>query len=81
MRETPKRHWRGKSRMEDIESSLVDLVNIMSTRGIRSIAVPPLGAGLASLPDPSAVPPSKNPAAKLLGAGFGKPWLTNSAEA
>lgn len=44
-----KRHWRGKSRIEDIESGLVDLVNVIRSRGIRSIAVPPLGAGLGGL--------------------------------
>jgi len=44
-----KRHWRGKSRIEDIESGLVDLVNVICSRRIRSIAVPPLGAGLGGL--------------------------------
>ncbi|CAM5538428.1 type II toxin-antitoxin system antitoxin DNA ADP-ribosyl glycohydrolase DarG [Eoetvoesiella caeni] len=44
-----KRHWRGKSRIEDIESGLVDLVNVIRSRGIRSIAVPPLGSGLGGL--------------------------------
>ena len=44
-----KRHWRGKSRMEDIEAGLQDLVELIRKRGIRSIAVPPLGAGLGGL--------------------------------
>lgn len=44
-----KRHWRGKSRMEDIESGLVALVGTIRERGIRSIAVPPLGSGLGGL--------------------------------
>lgn len=44
-----KRHWRGKSRVEDIESGLVALVDEVRERGIRSIAVPPLGAGLGGL--------------------------------
>jgi len=44
-----KRHWRGKSRIEDIESGLVDLVKVIRDKGIRSIAVPPLGAGLGGL--------------------------------
>lgn len=44
-----KRHWRGKSRMEDIESGLVALTDEVRSRGIRSIAVPPLGAGLGGL--------------------------------
>src|SRR5215475_10402614 len=41
-----KRHWRGKSRMEDIESGLQSLVEEIKTRGIHSIAIPPLGSGL-----------------------------------
>lgn len=44
-----KRHWRGKSRMEDIESGLVALVEEIRERRIRSIAIPPLGCGLGGL--------------------------------
>lgn len=44
-----KRHWRGKSRIEDIENGLVALVNEVRARGIRSIAIPPLGSGLGGL--------------------------------
>ena len=44
-----KRHWRGKSRMEDIDSGLIALVEEIRARGIRSIAVPPLGSGLGGL--------------------------------
>lgn len=44
-----KRHWRGKSRMEDIERGLVSLVEEVRTRNIRSIAIPPLGSGLGGL--------------------------------
>lgn len=44
-----KRHWKGKSRMEDIEAGLHALVKEIRTRGIRSIAVPPLGSGLGGL--------------------------------
>jgi O-acetyl-ADP-ribose deacetylase (regulator of RNase III) len=44
-----KRHWRGKSRIEDINSGLQALVAAVRERGIRSIAVPPLGAGLGGL--------------------------------
>lgn len=44
-----KRHWRGKSRIEDIEAGLVDLVNVIRDKNIRSIAIPPLGAGLGGL--------------------------------
>ncbi|MEQ8763217.1 MAG: macro domain-containing protein [Planctomycetota bacterium] len=44
-----KRHWRSKSRMEDIESGLAALVGEVRSRGIRSIAIPPLGSGLGGL--------------------------------
>ena len=44
-----KRHWRGKSRVEDIETGLIDLVSVIRERGIRSIAIPPLGCGLGGL--------------------------------
>jgi O-acetyl-ADP-ribose deacetylase (regulator of RNase III) len=44
-----KRHWRGNSKLEDIESGLVSLLDEIRTRGIRSIAIPPLGAGLGGL--------------------------------
>ncbi len=44
-----KRHWRGKSRMEDVESGLVGLVRVIQERQIRSIAIPPLGCGLGGL--------------------------------
>lgn len=44
-----KRHWRGKSRIEDIESGLAALVELVRARGIRSIAIPPLGSGLGGL--------------------------------
>ena len=44
-----KRHWRGKSRLEDIESGLESLAGEIRSRGIRSIAIPPLGSGLGGL--------------------------------
>lgn len=44
-----KRHWRNSSRMEYIESGLVDLVRVLKERKIRSVAVPPLGCGLGGL--------------------------------
>ncbi len=44
-----KRHWRNKSRMEDIESGLASLVTEIRERGIRSIAIPALGSGLGGL--------------------------------
>jgi O-acetyl-ADP-ribose deacetylase (regulator of RNase III) len=44
-----KRHWKGKSRMEDIEAGLLTLTDEIRNRGIRSIAIPPLGCGLGGL--------------------------------
>ena len=44
-----KRHWKGKSRMEDIEAGLETLIEDVVRLGIRSIAVPPLGCGLGGL--------------------------------
>ena len=44
-----KRHWRAKSRMEDIETGLAALASEIRERGIRSIAVPPLGSDLGGL--------------------------------
>ena len=44
-----KRHWRGRSRLADIESGLRALVEEVKRLGIRSIAVPPLGCGLGGL--------------------------------
>ena len=44
-----KRHWRGNSRLEDIKAGLADLTRQIRERGIRSIAVPPLGSGLGGL--------------------------------
>jgi len=44
-----KRHWRGKSRIEDIESGLEDLVATVQRLGIGSIALPPLGCGHGGL--------------------------------
>lgn len=47
-----KRHWRGKSRIEDIEAGLAALVEVLQERGIHSLAIPPLGSGLGGLPWP-----------------------------
>lgn len=44
-----KRHWKGKSRMEDIESGLEALVKDVQELGLKSVAVPPLGSGLGGL--------------------------------
>jgi len=44
-----KRHWKGKSKIEDIESGLEALVKEVAKRNIRSIAIPPVGCGLGGL--------------------------------
>jgi O-acetyl-ADP-ribose deacetylase (regulator of RNase III) len=44
-----KRHWRGKSRMEDIDAGLKALVDTIQQYNIHSIAIPPLGSGLGGL--------------------------------
>ena len=44
-----KRHWRGKSRMEDIDSGLRALAEEIRERHIRSIAIPPLASALGGL--------------------------------
>ena len=44
-----KRHWKGKSRLEDIEAGLPALVDEIRRRGIRAVAIPPLGCGLGGL--------------------------------
>lgn len=48
-----KRHWRGKSRMEDIETGLKALIETIREYGIKSVAIPPLGSGLGGLPWPA----------------------------
>lgn len=45
-----KRHWRSPSRIEDIESGLLDLVRVIQELRITSIAVPALGCGNGGLP-------------------------------
>ncbi|MCY4038743.1 MAG: macro domain-containing protein [Hyphomicrobiales bacterium] len=44
-----KKHWRNKSRMEDIESGLKTLVDTIRHYKIRSIAIPALGSGNGGL--------------------------------
>ena len=44
-----KRHWRGSSRLEDIEAGLIALKNVIIQNNIKSIAIPPLGCGLGGL--------------------------------
>lgn len=44
-----KRHWKSKSKMEYIETGLYDLVKIIKTYNISSIAIPAIGSGLGGL--------------------------------
>jgi O-acetyl-ADP-ribose deacetylase (regulator of RNase III) len=44
-----KKHWKGKSKIADIQAGLEDLVRQVKTLGIESIALPPLGCGHGGL--------------------------------
>ncbi len=44
-----KRHWKGKSRIEDVQSGLDALLEEIRRLDIRSIAIPPLGCGNGGL--------------------------------
>jgi O-acetyl-ADP-ribose deacetylase (regulator of RNase III)/uncharacterized protein YwgA len=44
-----KGHWKGKSRLEDIEHGLQSLIEEIKRLGIQSIAIPPLGCGNGGL--------------------------------
>ena len=44
-----KRHWRGASRLEDVELGIVALREVIVQNNIKSIAIPPLGCGLGGL--------------------------------
>lgn len=44
-----KEHWRSPSKLAWVEDGLDALVEVIRARAIRSIAVPPLGAGLGGL--------------------------------
>jgi O-acetyl-ADP-ribose deacetylase (regulator of RNase III) len=44
-----KNHWRGQSRIEDIESGLRSLVEAVERYEIKSLAMPALGCGLGGL--------------------------------
>ena len=45
-----KRHWRERSRIEDIKSGLEALIPLLKKLKIKSIAIPALGCGLGGLP-------------------------------
>jgi O-acetyl-ADP-ribose deacetylase (regulator of RNase III) len=71
-----KRHWRAPSRMEYIETGLIDLARVIRQHAITSIAVPPLGVGLGGLP----WPPVRHAITRALGSVAGvrvllyEPW-------
>jgi O-acetyl-ADP-ribose deacetylase (regulator of RNase III) len=44
-----KRHWKGKSKLQDITAGLDDLVRVLRDHHITSVAVPPLGCGNGGL--------------------------------
>ena len=44
-----KRHWRDSSKIEDIQTGLIDLTKIIKSLNIKSIAIPPIGCGLGGL--------------------------------
>lgn len=44
-----KGHWRSRSRLEDIEAGLDDLIDFTRSAGVTSIAIPPLGCGNGGL--------------------------------
>jgi O-acetyl-ADP-ribose deacetylase (regulator of RNase III) len=48
-----KDHWKGNSRLEWVEAGLQDLKRVLRERKIRSVAVPPLGAGNGGLDWPT----------------------------
>src|SRR5664280_3759889 len=44
-----KRHWRSSSKIEYIEAGLANLRQVIQEHGIKSVAIPPLGAGNGGL--------------------------------
>lgn len=44
-----KKHWRNRSRLEWIREGLTDLIRVLQEKGIRSVALPPLGCGAGGL--------------------------------
>lgn len=44
-----KKHWKGKSKIEDIESGLRDLIRQVKALNVQSVSVPPLGCGHGGL--------------------------------
>jgi O-acetyl-ADP-ribose deacetylase (regulator of RNase III) len=48
-----KEHWKGSSRLEWVEAGLQDLKRVLRERQIKSVAIPPLGAGNGGLDWPT----------------------------
>lgn len=44
-----KKHWKEKSKLDYIKDGLDDLVQVIQNKGIKSLAIPPLGCGLGGL--------------------------------
>jgi O-acetyl-ADP-ribose deacetylase (regulator of RNase III) len=44
-----KKHWKGKSKIEDIKAGLKSLIEVVKRERVQSIAVPPLGCGNGGL--------------------------------
>src|ERR1700730_2661345 len=44
-----KRHWKGKSKLQDIDTGLAALLQDIRRLGIHSVAIPPLGCGNGGL--------------------------------
>ncbi|MBF0338593.1 MAG: macro domain-containing protein [Nitrospirae bacterium] len=44
-----KQHWKGKSSLTDIEDGIKSLMEVIRNKGIKSIAIPPLGCGNGGL--------------------------------
>ncbi len=60
-----KRHWRGKSRIEDIKTGLESLAEEIKQRGIRSIAMPPIATDLGGLQWETVAPLIENALASI----------------
>lgn len=48
-----KEHWKGPSRVEWVEAGLLDLKRVLEEKKIKSVAIPPLGAGNGGLDWPT----------------------------
>jgi O-acetyl-ADP-ribose deacetylase (regulator of RNase III) len=44
-----KKHWKGKSKIEDVDNGLDALAEVIRANGIKRVAVPPLGCGNGGL--------------------------------